>query len=1438
MKNVDFAFRKRIVAGVSAALVILSGGVFGTAAAPAALAAPAVDKYISGSDLYIAGFDSEQTSGEPEPSGPAAAAIDGNVNSYWHTNYSGGETPGPHFITVGAYKDENLQSCSFAGLEYTQRQGSSGEGAKNGIVGQYEIYVSDAAITQDSAFTENLKAAAGTFKDLNDPQLVKFDAEKSGKFVTLRAKSALVNSQKLTSVGEIRLVGSCKTAENETIVTPKKPAQSEDTAKIIIPTVEGVEYKIGNAAVTGEQTLKAGTTTVVAAPKNGFKFYGAQSVNYEYEYHGVPVPATIPSLKNDFVRTNGSWTLTQDAAVVRPESFAKSAQLLVDELNAYTEGAAIKGVSSGKGVEIVIDESQKNTFGEEGYRIEISDTGVKITAAENRGAFWGTRTLSQMLRQSLTLPGGSVTDAPAYAERGVTLCACQINFSTEWIERFLNEMADLKLNSVLMEMKLKSDAYPVANTFSYYSRDDVKKFVQKADSYGIDVIPEINSPGHMNVWLENLPDFQLKDQAGRGNADRLDITNPKAVKFYKTLIDEYDGVFSTKYWHMGADEYLMGANYAAYPQLAAYAKKMTGNDAATGADAFTYFINDINKYVKNKGKKLRIWNDGIVSTKAVTLDKDIIVEHWLGSGRSANQLANDDYKLVNANLKLYFARANPYPIQANGPAFLYDDPNFGVNIFAGNDGVVKKTENILGAKLSIWPDNGVKQTENEVEADIYEAMRYVAQITWKGGNPADNPTYADFKAKRVAKIKRSPMWENVNRKPLADGLYTISQPNGESLKLLDNAKLGGNDEWTLTSTPDHYYQLKNMTTNQCLSVVSGYKHLSTVTQVGARPEARPCADVSKIYIGNQAGNSNYSERNTQKWMLLPVGKDTFEVVNAVTLQHLAVAAGTEEHVDFRTFNGTDKNTKPSAGEVVQFPDDMTDDVWTIKSSTRSFSAAAEANPSKAYPSADAAGMAAITVTVTNRTDVPLTGIKVVPPKKSGWEFESAPKTIDSIPANDSAEVTFPAKPEWYLGDAEFVFKVSAGGETSEARVKVMAVCGLAAAPAAIVAADSEEKSGEPKPNGSKEKAGDGDPNTYWHTRWQGSTPDFPHYIDLQVGGESVNLCGFVYTPRQNNVNGRVKDFKIYAAAELPEDAAGWGEPIAAGSFVSGAEAQTVALNVKAKYLRLEGLNAQPGVGDSKVMSAGELQIIKGTAPKKKLVNPIGPAYEGLKYTIPAIDGVNYQVAGKNIEPGVYEAKPGEKLGFTAVPADGFYFADSFFDAEGNFIPWIHTFRKVIAPEEPIWDDAKMTFTIPDSEYFDYLIGSTLLKPGVQPTVAPNYTAQVTAQLKEGAAGVQVAPNAVTGWTHDFPNKAVNPGGSDPGTNPGTGNQDNPSGKPGEKPGGKPVQPEVPILDTDTAAGEKVGAGLAKTGAGVFGLLLIAAFLSVSGISVRFRRRNG
>lgn len=654
----------------------------------------------------------------------------------------------------------------------------------------------------------------------------------------------------------------------------------------------------------------------------------------------LSLPPTVPALLG-WVPGTGEWRLTATTRVVAATDTARFALLGV-ELFAYLHpvtdpdrvpatGESVPVVQSGAvpgDIIIVIDEARSDELGVEGYELEISTDGVTITGADPRGAFHGTRSLSQMLRQQLTLPAGTSVDKPKYKERGVTLCAGVINISTDFIDRLLTDMADLKLNHLLLELKLETDD-PRHNFWSFHTVKNVSRLVARATELGIDVVPEINSPGHMGVWLRHRPDMRLVNNDGEARPNQLDISHPDAFALYTSLIDQYTDVFTSPYWHMGADEYMIDTAFSNYDALTQWAQDTYGEGATIG-DAFIGFINRVNEYVKTRvGKKLRIWNDGIVDTEVVTLDRDIVVEFWEEEGIPPEVLIERGYELMNANGLLYFSRSALF-YKVDSEKLWNDDWNVGN--FVGDAGALDPDHpHIRGSKVSIWPDDSHFQTENEVEAEVFDSLRLVSQLTWTGSHrdaTGRDMSWAGFKS-GIDAVGRNPLWLNVNRRPLEAGDYTFALLGEPALQLgaSDQAVVASATPttWRLTPTSDHYYQVASVESGQCLAVVEGVRTQTLVLEIGARPSMVECVDM------DDTAHDTAPARNPQKWQVIPA-ENGFVLCNALTNQVLASIKGTETSVDFSAAPTTapleDQSQRPATGTLVQLPPHMTHDVWT------------------------------------------------------------------------------------------------------------------------------------------------------------------------------------------------------------------------------------------------------------------------------------------------------------------------------------------------------------------------------------------------------------------------------------------------------------------------------------------------------------------------------
>ncbi|MEV1022834.1 family 20 glycosylhydrolase [Streptomyces sp. NPDC050264] len=582
-------------------------------------------------------------------------------------------------------------------------------------------------------------------------------------------------------------------------------------------------------------------------------------------------PRTVPAL-TDWQAGQGSYTFTSRSRLVAHDTASRRvAHTLADDLRAAGKGTVpVTGGPSRTGDIVVdVDAHETRQLGSEGYELRAGKR-LEITGAARTGAFYGTRTLLQLLARSSEIPAGRTVDVPQYKERGVGVCACYVHISTDWLENLVRDMAYHKLNQLLLEIKVKSDAHPEANSWGYYTKSEIRRLVALGEKYHVTIVPEINSPGHMDPWIQDRPDLQLVDTDGNAQPSRLDITKPEAFDYYKSLIDEYGEVFPAQWWHMGADEYMLGSDFAKYPQVLAYARAKFGANA-TPQDAFIDFVNRVEAYAASKGKRLRIWNDGLTGANTVPVKPGTTVEHWLNVNVKPSQLIAQGYPVMNAAYSLYVIRGGFHSDTAKLYDEQWDPRSFEGEKLASRDG-------ITGAKISLWPDNGRGETENEVATAAFMPLNHIAQATW--GTPHPDATYAAFTARADA-VGHAPGVRDLTRVPLADGTYTLA----------DGGHRTAPAQVRLTRTADGYATLTNAA-GACLETRSGKLTLNVPLEPGSAVTWETC-----------------DAKNTlQRWQLTH-DKGGHRITNAITRM---------------TLDAT------SDGRLVQYPPDQrTSTTWTL-----------------------------------------------------------------------------------------------------------------------------------------------------------------------------------------------------------------------------------------------------------------------------------------------------------------------------------------------------------------------------------------------------------------------------------------------------------------------------------------------------------------------------
>jgi len=406
--------------------------------------------------------------------------------------------------------------------------------------------------------------------------------------------------------------------------------------------------------------------------------------------------------------------------------------------------------------DIVLSRTAAPVGTDEGYELKVGP--VLELSGQRAGVFHGAQTIVQWLRQSTTLPGGGARDYPKYPERGFLVANSARFYTMTWWKGQINEMAYLKLNMLWVYVGYESTT-PLSQ---------LKEITTYAKKYNIAVVPQVNMPGHMERLLEPRPDLGLP---GRGGD--LDLSKDEAYSYARGLFSPYLSEFDTPYWHLGSDEYLVDfrddlpVRYDLFPQIGAKARERFGSTAQP-VDAFTGFLNDMNVTVRANNKQLRVWNDGLLnSITAAPLDKNIIVEHWVGwpNRKLPSQLLAEGYQVANSNGDfLYYdpevRRPEPKPI--------YDD--FHPGKFSGET-VSPDLPGLRGAKLHLWtlPNNEAEEYQSD---RLLEPFRAISQVLWGSTKPF--PTYDGGFSILIGTIGRPPLFP-VGRHKIspADGATTV-----------------------------------------------------------------------------------------------------------------------------------------------------------------------------------------------------------------------------------------------------------------------------------------------------------------------------------------------------------------------------------------------------------------------------------------------------------------------------------------------------------------------------------------------------------------------------------------------------------------------------------------------------------------------------------------
>lgn len=320
----------------------------------------------------------------------------------------------------------------------------------------------------------------------------------------------------------------------------------------------------------------------------------------------------------------------------------------------------------GSVIAISLNRKEDATLGAEGYTLEVGSSMVILRANKPAGLFYGIQTILQLLPKEIeskdvvkksywTIPGCKITDYPRFAWRGLMLDVSRHFFKKEDVFLFIDDMVKYKYNLLHMHLtddqgwRIEIKSYPkltsvgawrvdktgTFNTFSkpepdeprtyggFFTQDDIKEIVQYAQDRFVNILPEIDVPGHSMAALAAYPELSctpgtyvvnsgekfMEWPAGGHFYGLVDNTlcpaNDKVYEFLDKVFTEVAALFPFEYIHMGGDETARNF-WEKSEQIKALMKK---ENLKNLDEVQSFFVKKVEKIINAKGKKMIGWDE-------------------------------------------------------------------------------------------------------------------------------------------------------------------------------------------------------------------------------------------------------------------------------------------------------------------------------------------------------------------------------------------------------------------------------------------------------------------------------------------------------------------------------------------------------------------------------------------------------------------------------------------------------------------------------------------------------------------------------------------------------------------------------------------------------------------------------------------------------------
>lgn len=576
-------------------------------------------------------------------------------------------------------------------------------------------------------------------------------------------------------------------------------------------------------------------------------------------------------------QSNGNWNITNKVKIqYNDEELRDEAKYLADKLKENNglsldieKASNINQSPRAESIEIVIDPNI--TESEEGYVLNIFKDKARLTGATESGVFYGIQSLIRLLPlNKTTMPIVNITDYPRFSWRGIHLDVARHYFSIENIKKLLDQMAFLKLNKFHWHLtddqgwrieinnwpkltetgSCRESSPPYGNrngkdgirTCGYYTQEQVKDIVAYAEARHIQVIPEIDLPGHMSAAIAAYPElgvsdiksFKPKVQVSWGVFPYLLNTKDTTFNWIDQVFSQLVELFpNSSYIHLGGDE----AKKDQWKESTYEQNKIKELGLKGGEDDLqSWFISKVEDIITSKGYIAVGWDEIMEGGKTPgvgEISKDTVIMAWRGQEHGKKAAEKGHPVVMSAGLYFDHYQAPEEIELAKGPEYESICCLSTVKDVYNYEPIPTELSpeyynNILGAQGQLWSE--YMHTWEKVEYQAFPRTTALSEMLW---SPKDKRDYNDFKQRlnsifsryEAAGINYRDVYESDNFK-LDDGTsVTWTFPNVNRNELLKTRDANDSTFFSTNSTPDINdnitYKLRTPINDRYISVLTG-----------------------------------------------------------------------------------------------------------------------------------------------------------------------------------------------------------------------------------------------------------------------------------------------------------------------------------------------------------------------------------------------------------------------------------------------------------------------------------------------------------------------------------------------------------------------------------------------------------------------------------------